>query len=94
MDRFLAASVPVCMHAPAVQCVDQGFAFADADRDGKLSLVEVRTLQGEVDGWVKANADRLPPAERQRLLMGLIVRPDASGPNSCSRATTPTATAS
>ena len=73
VDRFLAASVPVCMHAPAVECVSQGFAFADADRDGKLSLVEAETLQGEVDRWAKANADRLPQAERQRLLMGLIV---------------------
>ena len=73
VDRFLAASVPFCMHAPAVECVSEGFAFADANRDNKLSLAEVRTLQGEVDRWVKANADRLPQAERQRLIMGLMV---------------------
>jgi hypothetical protein len=73
VDRFLAASVPVCMRAPAVQCVSRGFAFADADGDGKLSLAEVKTLQAEADRWAKANAGRLPAGERQRLLLGLIV---------------------
>ena len=73
VDGFLAASVPVCMHAPAVQCVTQGFDFADADGDGKLSLAEVKSLQAQVDRWAKANADRLPANERQRLLVGLIV---------------------
>ena len=73
VDRFLAASVPVCMHAPAVQCVSKGFAFADSDGDGKLSLVEVKALQAEVDRWAKANASRLPAGERQRLLIGLVV---------------------
>jgi hypothetical protein len=56
-----------------VQCVSQGFEFADADGDGKLSLTEVQALQAQIDRWAKANADRLPAAERQRLLVGLIV---------------------
>lgn len=73
VDGFLAASVPICMHAPAVQCVTQGFDFADADGDGKLSLAEVKSMQAQIDRWAKANADRLPAAERQRLLVGLIV---------------------
>jgi hypothetical protein len=73
VDQFLAASVPVCMRAPAVQCVSRGFAFADADGDHKLSPTEVQAVQGEVDRWAKANAQRLPAAERQRLLLGLIV---------------------
>ena len=73
VDQFLAGSVPVCMRAPAVQCVSRGFAFADTDGDGKLSLVEVQAVQGQIDQWAKANANRLPAAERQRLLIGLIV---------------------
>ena len=45
------------MQAPAVQCIDQGFAFADPDRDGKLSLAEVQATEAQVDRWAKANAD-------------------------------------
>jgi Ca2+-binding EF-hand superfamily protein len=73
LDGFLAQSVPFCMKAPAVQCVDQGFTFADRDRDGQLSLTEVQAVQGEVTGWAKANGRRLPPAERDKLIMGLLL---------------------
>ncbi|MGD9510828.1 MAG: hypothetical protein AB7I59_04210 [Geminicoccaceae bacterium] len=73
VDRFLATSVPVCMRSPAVQCVSRGFAFVDADGDGKLSLTEVESLQAQIDRWAKANSGRLPAAERQRLIIGLMV---------------------
>lgn len=73
LDQFLSRSVPLCMKAPAVRCVDQGFAFADADQDGKLSPAEARAAQAQLDRWAKGNARRLPPAERERLIMGLLV---------------------
>jgi EF hand len=73
LDQFLSRSVPLCMKAPAVRCVDQGFAFADADRDGKLSPAEVRSTQAQVDRWAKGNARRLPQAERERLIVGLLI---------------------
>ena len=61
------------MKAPAVLCVDQGFAFADVDRDDKLSRAEVGSVQAQVDRWAKGNARRLPQAERERLIMGLLI---------------------
>ena len=73
LDRFLSASVPLCMKAPAVRCVDRGFAFADGDGDGKLSPPEVQATRAQVDSWAKANARRLPQQERERLLVGLLV---------------------
>ena len=73
LDQFLSRSVPLCMKAPAVRCVDQGFAFADADRDGKLSPAEVQSTQAQLDRWAKGNARRLPQAERERLIIGLLV---------------------
>lgn len=73
LDRFLAESVPVCVHAPAVRCVEQGFAFADADGDGRLALAEVRTVQERVDAWARANARSLPQTERERLVLGLLI---------------------
>jgi hypothetical protein len=65
--------VPLCVKAPAIQCIDKGFAFVDTDHDGKLSLAEVEAAQRQVDRWVQANAGRIPEADRQRLIVGLLV---------------------
>jgi hypothetical protein len=73
LDRLITGIGPLCLKAPAAQCVDQGFAYADRDRNGRLSLQEARTVEGEVSAWTKANAGRLPPEERQRLVTGLVV---------------------
>lgn len=73
LDRLISGIGPICLKAPAAQCVDQGFAYADRNRDGRLSLPETKALEGEVAAWTKANANRLPPEERQRLVTGLVV---------------------
>lgn len=73
IDRFLEANVSFCMKAPAVQCIDRGFAFADLDRNRRLSLAEAKETQAEASRWVKANAKRLPPQERERLVMGMLL---------------------
>jgi hypothetical protein len=73
LERFLEANVPFCMKAPAVQCIDRGFAFADRDKNQRLSLAETRETQAEVNRWTKANAKRLPAQEREKLVMGLLL---------------------
>lgn len=73
LDKFLQTGVPFCMKALAVQCIDRGFAFADRDGDGKLSVTEVATIETQVDGWMKANAERVPQPDRQRLVLGLLL---------------------
>jgi hypothetical protein len=73
LEQFLSRSVPLCMKAPAVRCIDQGFAFADANGDGKLSPDEVRAMQAQVDRWAKGHGRQLPKAERERLIMGLVI---------------------
>ncbi len=73
LDRLITGIGPLCLKAPAAQCVDQGFAYADRDRNGRLSLQEAKTVEGEVSAWTKANASKLPPEERQRLVTGLVV---------------------
>ena len=73
VDRFLATGVPFCMKAPAIRCIERGFAFADRDGNGRLSLAEVKETQGEVNRWTKANAKRLPAQDRERLVMGLLL---------------------
>ena len=47
LERFLQTGVPLCMKAPAVQCIDKGFAFVDTNHDGKLSLAEVEAAQAQ-----------------------------------------------
>jgi hypothetical protein len=73
LDKLITGIGPLCLKAPAAQCVDQGFAYADRDRDGRLSLPEAKSVEAEVSAWTKANAGRLPPEERQRLVTGLVV---------------------
>jgi hypothetical protein len=73
LDRFLEANMAFCMKAPAVQCIDRGFAFADLDHDRRLSLAEAKATQAEATRWTKANAKRLPPQEREKLVMGMLL---------------------
>jgi hypothetical protein len=84
LDRFLEASIPFCMKAPAVQCVDNGFAYADRDGDRRLSLAEAQATQAEVNRWTKANAKRLPPQDREKLVAGLLLL-QALGPEALFR---------
>lgn len=73
LDRLITGVGPLCMKAPAAQCIDQGFAFADQDRNQRLSPAEARRVHDEVNAWTKVNAPKLPPQERERLLLGLAV---------------------
>lgn len=73
LDRFIETNVPFCMKAPAARCVERGFAFADRDGDGRLSLGEVRETQGQMNRWTKANARRLPDQDREKLVLGLLL---------------------
>jgi biopolymer transport protein ExbB len=49
LDQFLARSVPFCMKAPAVQCIDQGFSFAD--QDGIIRFTAYLLLGMSVLSW-------------------------------------------
>lgn len=73
LERFAAATGPSCAREPARACIDRGFAFVDGDKDGFLSLAEVEAVEKQAEGWAQANAGRLPPAERQKLIMGLLI---------------------
>lgn len=73
LNRFIDSAGQICLKAPARVCVDQGFAYADRDRSGGLSLAEAKAVEQQASAWSQANARALPPAERQRLIMGLLV---------------------
>ena len=67
LDRFIKGIGPVCLKAPARTCIDRGFAYADKDRSGTLSLPETEAVYQEVEDWKEANAQTLAPADRQQI---------------------------
>lgn len=69
-DRFVTTNAPVCLHQPAQRCVDAGFGFADADRDGKLSLPELRAVRADLDSWLAWRGPALQARERGAVLFG------------------------
>jgi hypothetical protein len=73
VDRFVAASGPVCLDRPAAACVEKGWAFADRNEDQGLSVVELEELRDELRAWVQWRADDLYPTERSLLALGFVV---------------------
>lgn len=69
-DRFVNASSPLCLNQPAQRCVDAGFAFADGNRDGGLSLAEVQGVRATLDRWLAWRGPKLQPRERGAVMLG------------------------
>src|SRR5919106_357581 len=70
-DRFVTVSGPVCQHQPANDCVDLGFAFADADGDGRLSVGELEALHHQVQAWSEWRRPELSAFEARSIALGL-----------------------
>jgi Ca2+-binding EF-hand superfamily protein len=72
-DQFLKVSSPVCVNEPSGRCVDIGFAFADTDHDGKLSLAEIKSVRSSLQDWMAWKGDAVPAKQRTNIALGLIV---------------------
>jgi hypothetical protein len=70
-DRFVTISGPVCEHQPADDCVDIGFAFADADGDGRLSVAELEALRHQIRAWSEWRRPDLTEFEARSIGLGL-----------------------
>jgi hypothetical protein len=70
-DRFVTVSSPVCQHQPADDCVDVGFAFADADGDGRLSVSELEALRHQIRAWSEWRRPDLTEFELRSIALGL-----------------------
>lgn len=70
-DRFLTVSGPICLHRPAAECIEVGWAFADADGDDRLSLYEARLVRDAFADWLEVNAADLGTQERSLSTLGL-----------------------
>lgn len=70
-DRFVTASGPVCEHQAARACVELGFAFADTDGDGRLSLDELELVRDQLQAWSAWREDDIKPVELRTIALGL-----------------------
>jgi hypothetical protein len=70
-DQFISASDPVCRSQGAPACVDLAWRFADADRNGGLSLDELEALRADLEVWAIWRQADLAPEERSGIALGL-----------------------
>lgn len=70
-EEFITDSGPLCETRPAQVCVDLGWTYADADRDGLLSLEEIRGVRDTLVGWSSWRGDSLPNRERVSIGLGV-----------------------
>jgi hypothetical protein len=71
LEKFVQSSGPTCQTQPAAKCVDLGWAFADRDKNGTLSLAEVETIRGDIVAWHAWKGETLRPRDRASFNMGL-----------------------
>ena len=71
IQDFLNQSVPVCLTAPARDCIDAGWGHADADLDDHLSVQELDAVRDQVTEWFAWRRDDLTRYERSVLTIGI-----------------------
>lgn len=71
LEKFVRASAAPCQTEASARCVDLGWAYADRDKNGTLSLAEVETIRDQIIAWNAWKGDTLTPRERANFNMGL-----------------------
>ena len=72
-EQFIRASSPVCERRPAADCVDAGWGFADANRDGRLSLTELTEVRDTLIAWTDWRGESLRRQERAAIAVGVLL---------------------
>jgi hypothetical protein len=81
LEKFVRASAPTCQTEASGRCVDLGWAYADRDKNGTLSLAEVETIRDQIIAWNAWKGDTLTPRERANFNMGLWASNSVGIPN-------------
>lgn len=71
IQGFLNESVPVCLTAPALDCIDAGWGLTDADFDDLLSVQELDVVRTQITEWFAWRRDDLTRYERSVLTVGI-----------------------
>lgn len=80
LDRLIETNRSVCEIKPAQRCIDAGWAFADANRDGVLELAEIQRVRRLTEQWVLTRGKSLPPRQQGSIVMGLMLVDSAGLP--------------
>jgi Ca2+-binding EF-hand superfamily protein len=73
LERFIQTGGPICQRQESTRCVDAAWRFADLDRNGKLSLGEVRSVRQSLADWLAWRRDSLTPQERSSIALGAMI---------------------
>jgi hypothetical protein len=73
LEKFLRAGTPICEKQPSARCVDVGWRFADADRDGSLSRDELEAVHRAAQDWYAWKGRGLSAQERASVGLGLAM---------------------
>ena len=71
LEKFVKSSALTCQTQPSAKCVDLGWAYADRDKNGTLSLAEVEIIQGDIVAWHAWKGDTLTARDRASFNMGI-----------------------
>lgn len=80
LDRLIETNRSICETKPAQRCIDAGWAFADANRDGVLELAEIQRVRRLTEQWVLTRGKSLPPRQQGSIVMGLMLVDSAGLP--------------
>ena len=72
-EKFLRSSTPICEKQPSARCVDIGWRFADADRDGSLSRTELEAVHQAGQDWYAWKGRGLSAQERASVGLALAM---------------------
>lgn len=71
LEKFVQSSTATCNSEPSQKCVDLGWAFADTDKNGTLSLAEVEKIRDDITAWHAWKGDTLTQRDRASFNMGI-----------------------
>jgi len=72
-EKFMMTSSPVCSYKPSLECVNTGWQFADANKDGYLELSEVMAVRAAFVDWVEWKSPAMPASQRTGVAIGMLV---------------------
>ena len=72
-EKFMMTSSPICSHKPSLDCLNTGWQFADANKDGYLELSEVMAVRTAFVEWMEWKSPALPASQRTGVAIGILV---------------------
>lgn len=66
-DQMVETGGWLCEEAPAKECIDHGWAYADRNGDDQLDRKELEALRSDMNAWADWRSDSLSGKDRTKL---------------------------